>query len=263
MTTSERPMEHHDDRPVPLLAAVAALEAIQDALRAAARVPEPMEAEEAEGAEGPERALDSLHLLRQVRERLASWEPGLIEAARDGGASWAELAAPLGVASRQAAERRYLRLRPGPAGTTGEERVRATRDRRAAERTVTAWARDNAADLRRLAAQVSALGDFPPAARPSLRVLDQALACSDPADLIHPLCAVHPYLEASHPALAAHLSALMTHMDRLRCAPEREAPRGARRDAGDGSGRDLVAEPDRGPGPGAGRGHDRSPVRQA
>ncbi|MFE4825176.1 type III effector protein, partial [Streptomyces sp. NPDC056704] len=44
---------------------------------------------------------------------------------------------PLGVASRQAAERRYLRVRPGTPGTTGEQRVQATRNRRAADRTIT------------------------------------------------------------------------------------------------------------------------------
>lgn len=31
-------------------------------------------------------------LLRQVREQLAAWETGLIETARDAGASWADLA---------------------------------------------------------------------------------------------------------------------------------------------------------------------------
>lgn len=77
--------------------------------------------------------LASLLLLREVREQLAGWETSLIETAREAGASWADLASPLGVASRQAAERRYLRLRPGADGTTGEQRVKATRDRRAAD----------------------------------------------------------------------------------------------------------------------------------
>lgn len=43
-----------------------------------------------------------------MRERLAGWETGLIETARHQGASWADLAHPLGVASRQAAALRYL-----------------------------------------------------------------------------------------------------------------------------------------------------------
>ncbi|MFE7113370.1 hypothetical protein ACFU98_45010 [Streptomyces sp. NPDC057575] len=65
----------------------------------------------------------------------------------------------------QDVRRRYLRGRPGPAGTTGEQRVTATRQARAAERTTAAWARANAAGLRRLAGQITALSDLPAAAR--------------------------------------------------------------------------------------------------
>ncbi|HET6354177.1 MAG TPA: type III effector protein, partial [Streptomyces sp.] len=102
--------------PASFLAAAAALNAIDDALHAAQHeTPDSPDA-----GPGPEQALASLMLLGQVREQLAGWETGLIETARDAGASWADLAHPLGVASRQAAERRYLRGRPGPAGTTGE-----------------------------------------------------------------------------------------------------------------------------------------------
>lgn len=104
-------------------------------------------------------------LLRQVREQLAGWETGLIETARDAGASWTDLAPPFGVASRQAAERRYLRGRPGP-GTTGEQRG--------------------------LAGQITALTDLPAAARRSLSELHAALAHDDPADLIVPLTAARP-----------------------------------------------------------------------
>jgi hypothetical protein len=70
------------------------------------------------------------------------------------------LAHPLGVASRQAAERRYLHNRPGPAGTTGEQRVQATRERRAAERATATWARRNAAGLRGIAGRITALTDL-------------------------------------------------------------------------------------------------------
>ncbi|TGB11548.1 type III effector protein, partial [Streptomyces palmae] len=170
--------------PASFLAAAAALRAIDEALHAAA-------AHEGPGASGvpdpgPEQALASLLLLRQVRERLAGWETGLIETARDAGASWADLAHPLGVASRQAAERRYLRNRPGPAGSTGEQRVQATRERRAAERTTATWARRNAADLRRIAGQITALTDLPAAARLPVGRLHEALAHDDPAALLHP-----------------------------------------------------------------------------
>ncbi|WP_406441617.1 type III effector protein [Streptomyces sp. NBC_00631] len=193
------------NRPTSFFAAAAALEAIDDALRAARHeAPGTSEAPEV----GTDQALASLLLLRQVRERLAGWETGLIETARDAGASWADLAHPLGVASRQAAERRYLRGRPGPAGTTGEQRVQATRERRAAERTTTAWARHNAADLRRIAGQITALTDLPDAARLPLRHLHAALAHDNPADLIHPLHATRPHLITTHPDLAAQLDTL-------------------------------------------------------
>jgi hypothetical protein len=135
-------------------------------------------------------------LLRQVREQLAGWETGLIETARDAGASWADLAHPLGVASRQAAERRYLRGRPGPTGTTGEQRVTAARQARATRRTNATWARANAADLRRLAGQITSLTDLPAAADGLLNELHAALAHDDPTDLIAPLTAAHPDLAA-------------------------------------------------------------------
>ncbi|MCQ8192642.1 type III effector protein [Streptomyces rugosispiralis] len=193
--------------PASFLAAAAALNAIDDALREAQQEsPDTPDAPDP----GPEQALVSLLLLRQVREQLAGWETGLIETARAAGASWADLAHPLGVASRQAAERRYLRGRPGPAGTTGEQRVQATRERRAAERTTATWARANAADLRRLAGQIAALTDLPATAHRPLSQLHAALAHDDPSDLIAPLTATRPHLTATHPDLAAQLDTL-TH----------------------------------------------------
>ncbi|MBD0740872.1 type III effector protein [Streptomyces sp. CBMA152] len=204
MPAAQRPASSSTDAqgPASFLAAATALRAIDDALRDAQN--ESLDAPDV----GPEQALASLLLLRQVREQLAGWETGLIETARHAGASWADLAQPLGVASRQAAERRYLRNRPGLAGSTGEERVQATRERRAAVRTAAAWARDNAADLRRLAGQITALTDLPPAARTPLRQLDAALGQDDPAALISPLNAARPHLATGHPDLAARLDAL-------------------------------------------------------
>ncbi|MDK0519950.1 type III effector protein [Streptomyces sp. ML-6] len=207
MTAAEQPPTTGTNAhgPASFLAAAAALSAIDDALRGAQR-----DSPDAPGGPGPgpEQALASLMLLRQVREQLAGWETGLIETARDAGASWADLAHPLGVASRQAAERRYLRGRPGPAGTTGEQRVTATRQARAAERSTVTWARTNAADLRRLAGQITALTDLPAAARRPLDRLHAALAHDDPADLIAPLAATRPHLAASHPDLATRLDTL-------------------------------------------------------
>lgn len=206
MTAADQPSSTSTDGhgPASFLAAAAALAAIDDALREARR-----ENHDSVGP-GPEQALASLMLLRQVREQLAGWETGLIETAREAGASWADLARPLGVASRQAAERRYLRGRPGPAGSTGEQRVQATREHRAAERTEATWARHNAAGLRRIAGQITALTDLPDAARTPLGQLHAALAHDDPAELIHPLHATRPYLTGTHPDLAAQLDTLRT-----------------------------------------------------
>ncbi|MEU2588710.1 type III effector protein [Streptomyces avermitilis] len=212
-----------DDQPDPrargltsasFLAAAAALDTIDDALRAAqtTRDGEPSEP----GQASSEQALAALLLLREVRDQLADWEPGLIEAAREAGASWADLAHPLGVASRQAAERRYLRVRPGNPGATGEQRVQATRDRRAADRTVTAWARTNAATLRQLAGQITALLDLPAAAHAPLADLTAALAGNDPAALVPPLKDTHPYLASGHPDLAARVDDLTRRIDQLR-----------------------------------------------
>ncbi|WP_435130999.1 type III effector protein [Actinacidiphila sp. bgisy144] len=204
--TDQPPPPADEQGPASFLAAAAALEAIRDALRTAQ--------DEAPAASwqgtGPEQALASLLLLRQVREELAGWETGLIETARGAGASWADLAHPLGVASRQAAERRYLRNRPGPAGATGEQRVQATRDRRAADRATGVWARRNAAELRRIAGRISALTDLPAAARLPLGRLDEALAQDDPAALLAPLTAARPHLADGHPRLAAQLDDTLT-----------------------------------------------------
>ncbi|HWU07824.1 MAG TPA: type III effector protein [Streptomyces sp.] len=198
--------------PASFAAAATALNAIDAAVRTA-QTPVPGAEDLHDGQADSEQALAALLLLRQLRDRLAGWEPGLIEAARAAGTSWADLAQPLGVASRQAAERRYLRVRPGTPGTTGEQRVQATRDHRAADRTVTAWARDNAADLRQLAGQITALTDLPTA--PATR-LAAALADNDPADLIGPLADTHTHLTADHPDLAARVDTLTRHTRKLR-----------------------------------------------
>ncbi|WTA94879.1 hypothetical protein OG323_37915 (plasmid) [Streptomyces cyaneofuscatus] len=106
--------------------------------------------------------------------------------------------------------------RPGPCrGARGqwsptgrEQRVTATRQARAATRTTAAWARHNAADLRRLAGQITALTDLPAAAHRPVSELHSALAHDDPADIIAPLVATRPHLATAHPDLAAQLDAL-------------------------------------------------------
>ncbi|GAA2283666.1 hypothetical protein GCM10010430_81180 [Kitasatospora cystarginea] len=205
--------------PASFLAAAAALAAIDDAVRAA-QIPDAPGAQGPEEEEaGPGQALAALVLLRELRTQLAGWEAGLVENARNAGATWADLAHPMGVASRQAAENRYLRLRP--AGTTrhtagtGAERVKAVRDRRAAERTVASWARDNAAELRVLAARITTTA-LAPSARPAQAALTAALGATDPADLIEPLAAVRPHLGTGQDDLAARLDALTHHTAQLR-----------------------------------------------
>ncbi|WNI21518.1 type III effector protein [Streptomyces sp. ITFR-16] len=201
--------------PTSFFAAAAALNAIDEAVRTA-RTPQsgplPEDGQEA----GADQALAALLLLRELRDQLAAWEPGLIEAARAAGSSWADLAHPLGVASRQAAERRYLRVRPGSPGTTGEQRVQATRSRRAADRSVTAWARTNAAVLRQLAGQITALTDLPVQADTPVARLAEALADDDASGLVGRLADTRVHLEAGHPDLAARVDSVSDTTARLR-----------------------------------------------
>jgi hypothetical protein len=178
--------------------------------------------------------LAGLSALRRLRDEIAGWEPVLIGAARDRGASWAEIAPVVGVTSRQAAEKRYLRLNPHQSDqpdTTGDQRVQATRDRRAGERAVAGWARDNSATLRQLAGQITALDDLGRSARHHLDRLQDALGSDDAAELVNPLIHVAPYLGDSHPALATRLAELGHDTDQLRSALHH-------RRAGGGSGSD-------------------------
>lgn len=203
---------------IPFLAAAAALQAIDQVVKEAQQHPAGTRTTAAEPApgSGPPPALAALLLLREVREQLAGWESVLIETARNQGASWADLAGPLGVASRQAAERRYLRLRPGAAGATGEQRVQSTRDSRAADRTVTVWARSNAADLRRLAGQITALTGLPASAQSAVGELNTALADNDAARLVQPLTDTRPHLRPEDAELAHRIDAMTRHTDQLR-----------------------------------------------
>ena len=205
--------------PASFMAAAAALAAIDDAVRTA-RVPAGHGGRESRA--DPGQALAALLLLRELRTELAGWEAGLVETARAAGATWAELAQPMGVSSRQAAENRYLRLRPaghdaaGTGAATGAERVKAVRDRRAADRTVTTWARANAAELRVLAAQIAGLTNLSSAAGPAMTDLHAALGATDAADLITPLAHIRPHLGKDHGDLTARLDALEGRADQLR-----------------------------------------------
>ncbi|WP_371476620.1 type III effector protein [Kitasatospora sp. NBC_00315] len=212
-TTTADPAQSGE--PASFLAAAAALDAIDTALRAAQK-PTPPGPGPGRG-DNPEHALAALLLLRELRTRLAAWESPLVENARAAGATWADLAHPMGVASRQAAENRYLRLRPGTDdAATGAQRVKDIRDRRAADRAITAWARDNATDLRILAAQITALTDLPTTARPHQTRIRTALGHHDAARLITPLTDIRPHLDPDrHADLTARLDTLTTRTEQL------------------------------------------------
>jgi hypothetical protein len=170
-----------------------------------------------EPAIGPADLLAALTVLRHLRDELASWEPQLITAARDQDVSWADLAPALGVTSRQAAERRYLRLQPSATGEkTGEERVQAERTRRAADRAVAAWARENSGALRRLASQISALEGLGGPAQQHVDLVHRALAGDDAAALLSPLADTQLHLQATHAGLAEEIRSVTEHTERLR-----------------------------------------------
>lgn len=177
-----------------------------------------MQAIEQDTAVPPTRLLDALVRLRWAQAELAGIEPALIAAARRAGVSWQALAPALGVASRQAAERRFLRgtsAATDQPGATRDARVQAERDRRAGHRAVARWANDNAADLRRLAGQVTALTDLDAAATDDLHRLHTALGDGDASGLPDLLAAAHPHLPR-HPDLAGQIDTVTTHTDRIR-----------------------------------------------
>ncbi|WP_031466474.1 hypothetical protein [Sciscionella sediminilitoris] len=186
-----------------------------DPAELASSIAETLAAAESGGASTP-RLFEALIRLRALREHLGRWEPELIRAARDRGASWVELAPALGVASRQAAERRYLRVQPTGTGETNREaRVTERREKRAGDRAVHAWARDNAGLLRSIAGQVNALDGLGEQGRARADLLGAALGSDDPADLLTPLAETRPYL-TEHTELAREIEDLTNHAGQLR-----------------------------------------------
>jgi hypothetical protein len=162
--------------------------------------------------------LEALTALRELRDELAGWEPALIAAARLAGATWADLAPALGVSSRQAAERRFLRLHPSGDQDlrTGEERVRDERDRRAGDRAVTAWAKRNSGPLRQLAGRIGALEGLPAAAQRQVDVVQVALGDDDASALLHPLAAAGSHLTGTHAELAEQVRSVTDQLDEVR-----------------------------------------------
>ncbi|MET7298926.1 type III effector protein [Embleya sp. NPDC005575] len=200
---------------------------IRDTMRA---VHEPRRTPDSSGtALSANQVLVALTLLRELRPEMAGWEPDLIEAARVLGTSWADLAPALGVAGRQAAEGRYLRLRPTPDGSraTGDQRVAAERDKRAGDRAVAGWARTNAAGLREPAGQIDAPTDLPADAEPDPAALCRALGRDDAADLLGPPAKARGHLRPGHPAPAERVGSVDRSIAEVRRASDRR-----RRDSG-------------------------------
>ncbi|MEV0286396.1 MULTISPECIES: hypothetical protein [unclassified Kribbella] len=199
------------DTPAP----AAALELLLEVL---GRLPSAPNVPGVEGDSAADEVLDALVALRELREQLNGWEPRLIEAARAAGISWIRLAPVLGVSSRQAAERRYLRLNPHASQPelNGEQRVQAARDERAGDRAVASWARDNAADLRRLAGQVAALDGLDGTAQASVDAVHDALGNNDSAALLAPLAAAGAQLGKDHEALADRITEVGARTDEAR-----------------------------------------------
>lgn len=174
------------------------------------------------GSRHPAEVLEALASLHRLRKQLDSWEPLLIDAARAQGVSWARLAPVLDVTTRQAAERRYLRLRPGrQPDLTREERVQAARDERAGDRAVAAWARENASGLRQIAGRVSALTGLSKAGRRDAEALATSLVGDDPSSLIEPLADMHVHLVDDHGALAAQVEDVGRQVGRVRRETQR------------------------------------------
>ena len=172
--------------------------------------------------------LDALVRLHWIQTELTAIEPALIAAARRAGVSWHALAPVLGVASRQAAERRYLRLAPAadPGTDTRDGRVRAERDRRAGQRAVARWANDNTADLRRLAGQITALDDLGDDAAAPISRLHHALGDLDASTLPALLAETQQHL-GGHPHLAGQVGSFIAHADELKRRTQQDRDNGA------------------------------------
>jgi hypothetical protein len=133
--------------------------------------------------------LSALATLGRRREELDRAEWLLVSAARRDGATWAEVAASLGLRSRQAAEQRWLRLRGaigrGAQGAATSGGPRDSRTVRAVPGTRPEPAeRDDVARLRRRVALVyDLLVQVPdgPRGTPAMRLARETLAVSGPA----------------------------------------------------------------------------------
>jgi hypothetical protein len=122
-------------------------------------------------------ALGALAGVPRMRAALEDRERALIAAAREEGASWADIATALGLRSRQAAEQRQLRLQAAPTarrdvpGARQDKRIRSSADVRAG---------GGIGALRHAVTAVLGLADLPELTRRTLRIASTA----DPGALV-------------------------------------------------------------------------------
>ncbi|MEO3928043.1 hypothetical protein ABGB07_29865 [Micromonosporaceae bacterium B7E4] len=174
------------------------------------------------GAGRPE-PLAALRLLGGLRAGLDEAERRLVEAAREQRTSWAQIATALGLASRQAAEQRWVRL--SGAATRDPARVRVERKRQ--QSVDTAFG----AEVSRLRAAVVAVhrqlgtepdrGDWHPWARLAHTTLGLA-GSADPGGLY--ALAVHAVDDLERVPAEQFGGALPDALDRLRRALDQATP---------------------------------------
>jgi hypothetical protein len=83
---------------------------------------------------------------------------------------------------------------------------------------VATWARENAADLRRLAGQISSLDDLDPEVQASVDRVSEALGDDNSLALLAPLAAARADLTRDHPRLADRISTVNDRTDEVRQA---------------------------------------------
>ncbi|AVT40441.1 hypothetical protein [Plantactinospora sp. BB1] len=185
-----------------------------------------------DGGSGQLPPLAALRLLDGVRAGLDEAERRLVEAAREQRVSWAQIATALGLASRQAAEQRWVRL--SGAATRDPARVRAERKRQ--QSVDTAYG----AAITRLRAAVVAVhrqlstepdgADWHPRARLARTTL--ALARSAEPGGLYAL-AVQAVADLDQIPAERLEGALPEALDRLRRAVDQAVPASGRRVAAD------------------------------
>lgn len=121
--------------------------------------------------------LAALALTPRLRSDLDRAERRLIDTAREQGASWQDIAAALGLRSRQAAEQRWLRL----AGASGRDAAEARKDR-VRQRYVDIAAGEEAVALRAAVAALHDRIDRPYAESPFLSLARRTLSAALQAD---------------------------------------------------------------------------------